>query len=187
MDQQDNQEISEVDGYLFLQKEDAQIALQEQKKIEYLEKRLDFNKPEQVLKVYRKAVEERVFKTPVGLEYMKRLQRYLKSQLPNEEIPPIGLYVAFEPKLRPQGETVRRTVVKREQKKENGLAISIILNLILVAMVIAMFVITLKSDNPNILNYERAIQDKYSAWEEELSQREQTVREKEKELFLREE
>lgn len=182
----EGQEILEVDGYLFSQKEDAQTALQEQKKIEYLEKRLNFDRPEQVFSVYRKAIEERIFKTPVGIEYLKRLKRYLEAQQMDEAIPPIPLYVAFEPKLREQYETLRPAVKKQEEKKKNGLRISVIINLILAALVIWMFVITLQSDNPNILNYERALTDKYSAWEEELSLREQAVREKEREFILEE-
>lgn len=182
-----NQETLEVDGYLFAQIEDAQAAAQEKKKIEYLEKHLDFNNPDQVLKVYKKAIAERIFKTPVGMEYLKRLQRYLKSQQIEGEIPPVSLYVAFEPKLREQYEVLRPAVKRQEKKKGNGLRISVIINLILAATVIWMFVIALSSDNPNILNYERALTDKYSAWEEELSQREQNIREKERELFLEEE
>ena len=46
------------------------------------------------------------------------------------------------------------------------------------------FVITLNSDQPNILNYERNLQNKYASWEQELTQREQTVREKERELHI---
>lgn len=176
----------EVDGYLFMQQEDAQTAVQEQKKIQYLEKHLDFNQPEQVRKVYQKAIEERIFKTPTGMEYLKRLQRYLKSQS-EEEIPPIPLYVTFEPKLRESYEVKRPAVRKQEQKKGNGLPISIVINLILGVIVIWMFVIALNSANPNILNYERALTDKYSAWEEELTQREQIIRDKERQLFLEEE
>ncbi len=183
----ENREEWEVDGYLFMQKEDAQTAMQEQKKVQYLEKHLDFNQPEQIRKVYQKAVEERIFKTPIGMEYLKRLQRYLKSQAGEGEIPPISLYVAFEPKLRESYEMKSPAVKKQEKKKGNALPISIVINLILGIIVIWMFVIALSSDNPNILNYERALTDKYSTWEEELTQREQMIREKERELFLEEE
>ena len=46
-----------------------------------------------------------------------------------------------------------------------------------------MFVITIKSDNPNILNYETALQNRYSAWEQELNDREKAIKEKELELI----
>lgn len=43
-----------------------------------------------------------------------------------------------------------------------------------------MFAIAMKSDSPNILNYETAVVNKYALWEQELSEREQAVREKER-------
>jgi hypothetical protein len=45
-----------------------------------------------------------------------------------------------------------------------------------------MFYITLKSDNPNILNYENSLVNKYAAWEQELKEREQDIRAREIEL-----
>ena len=47
-----------------------------------------------------------------------------------------------------------------------------------------MFTITIRSDNPNILNYKRVITDKYAQWEQELTERENAVRERERELKL---
>ena len=61
---------------------------------------------------------------------------------------------------------------------------SVMLNVVLVIAVIAMFVITLTSDQPNVLNYERALTNRYASWEQELTEREQAVREKERELKL---
>lgn len=40
-----------------------------------------------------------------------------------------------------------------------------------------MFIITKNSDSPNILNYERVIQDKYSSWQSELNEKEQELKE----------
>ena len=47
-----------------------------------------------------------------------------------------------------------------------------------------MFVITLTGNNPTILNYEQKLQNKYAGWEQELTERENAVREKERELSL---
>lgn len=47
-----------------------------------------------------------------------------------------------------------------------------------------MFVITLQSDNPNILNYRQAITNEYASWEQELTERENKVREKEQKLGM---
>ena len=43
--------------------------------------------------------------------------------------------------------------------------------------------ITINGSNPNIINYERVLQNKYSQWEQELIQRESVIREKERELL----
>ena len=61
---------------------------------------------------------------------------------------------------------------------------SVLLNVLLVLAIAAMFMITLRSDNPNVLNYERALTDKYASWEQELTERERAVREKELELQI---
>ena len=56
----------------------------------------------------------------------------------------------------------------------------------LVIVIIALFVITGTSKNPNIINYENALIDKYSSWESELNQKEKDLRVKEKEIKDRE-
>ena len=68
--------------------------------------------------------------------------------------------------------------------KKAGIRLSVIMNIVMIVAIIAMFVITLNSDQPNILNYERNLQDKYASWEQELTRREQTVRERERELHI---
>ena len=42
----------------------------------------------------------------------------------------------------------------------------------------------MKSENPNILNYEQNLINKYAQWEQELSERESIIREKERELNI---
>ena len=56
--------------------------------------------------------------------------------------------------------------------------------LLLAIAVLFMFYVALSSDKPNILNYEKALQNKYASWEQDLTQREHVVREKELELKI---
>lgn len=57
---------------------------------------MDLGKTENMLLVYKKAVESRIFVTPVGWEYLKRLQRELNSRADlTEEVPPVALYTVF--------------------------------------------------------------------------------------------
>lgn len=178
----------EAEGYAFYSQKDAELATQERKKAEYLKTHIDFNDPESVLRIYKKAVNERIFKTPVGIAYLKEIQMYLKccDGIPSEEIPAVPLYVSYENDVRENSLPVKNRIQPsaKEEKKKNGYKVSVILNIVLVVAVIAMFAITLNAEHPNILNYERALTNKYSDWEQQLTQREQAIREKELELKL---
>lgn len=183
-----DKEALSVGGYLFFTERDAQLARAEEQKIEYLEARIDYSAPESIRYVYEKAIHERVFKTPIGLQYLKRQQEYLKGQpgTDGESVMDIPLYTAFDRELREHGNPVRARVApssKRDRLKD-GFSISVILNVMLVLAIVSMFCISFLSENPNIINYERAITDKYAAWEQELTEREQAVREKERELNI---
>ncbi len=171
-----------VRGYYFGTAEDAEIARQEVKKIEYLEQHMDYGKTENILLVYRKAIESRVFQTPVGWEYLRSLQsRLLESEKPGEPVPPLALYTVFAHRA---GDDIRVPSPRLAEKKKNDykgkFLISVLVNLILAVSVGAMFVIALASDQPNILNYERALVNKYAAWEQELTEREKQIREQER-------
>ena len=63
---------------------------------------------------------------------------------------------------------------------------SILVNVILVILIGVMFYISTTGSTPTVLNYEKALQNRYATWEQELEQRESEIREKEKELLLSE-
>ncbi len=173
-----------ADGFSFFTNENAKEAENEQKKVEYIEARMDYSKPEHVLAIYEKAIREKLFKTPVGIFYLRDMQRYLKQQpgIDQERISPIPLFFGYENRMRESTNPARNRVQPRGKKEQKSVALpmSIFLNVVLVIAILAMFVITLNSEQPNILNYERAIRDRYASWEQELTEREQTVRELER-------
>lgn len=175
-----------VDGYSFSTEKDAALAEQEKKKIEYLEARVHYDNPTEILNVYQKAIKERIFKTPLGVEYLKHLQEYLTDcqEIDPESIPPIPLYKNYDGEFRTQPSPARNRIAPVKKKKSIALPMSIMLNIVLMIAVFAMFAITLEADQPNILNYERVITDRYATWEQELTEREQVIREKERELKL---
>ena len=49
---------------------------------------------------------------------------------------------------------------------------------------IGMAVITLMDNQPNIINYENKIVDKYAEWEQGLKEREETIKQREQEVGL---
>lgn len=173
-------------GYLFSTEKDARLAETERKKIAYLESRIDYSKPEDILYIYDKTINDGVFKTPVGISYLKQLQEFLLNQ---SDIDP-GRVAAIPLSNTYNGETKKGKTSDngktgdKEGKKGSGFAISVILNVLLVLALFAMFIISLNSDQPNIINYEKAITNKYAGWEQELTERERVIREKERELMI---
>lgn len=176
------------DGFVFYSQKEAETAAGEKRKIEYLEAHIDYSRPESVLHIYERAIRERIFSTPVGMYYLRHLQDFLleQPQIEKEAVPPVPVYAVFGGTSQTKVTPVRNRV-KPEVKKEKfpALRVSVVINVALVIAVIAMFVIALQSDHPNILNYEQNITNRYAGWEQELTEREQKVREKEKEFSIK--
>ena len=179
----------QVDGYLFFSKEDRDLALEEKQKIDYFEEKTKGKNKIMLLNLYYSILDQKLFKTPVGLEYLRKLREELIADGYEEsQIRPIPLYRNYSYKT---GEEIDVSYVKRRvkpsdrgEKKAGYLQISVCFNLLLTLLVITMFVITMKSDNPNILNYKKQILNEYASWEQELTERENRVREKEQELSM---
>ena len=181
-----------VGGYLFFTERDAILARAEEQKVEYLESRIDYSEPESIHYVYEQTIRERVFKTPVGFRYLEKLRDYLLSQ---SEVDPaavsdIPLYITFDGGLREHASPARERVApskkKDRDKEKDRFTLSVILNVMLVFAIISMFYISFVSEQPNIINYERALTDKYASWQQELTEREEIIRQKEVELKISE-
>ena len=100
---------------------------------------------------------------------------------------PIPLYATFDLTTRREQEALRKRqqfMVKKKEDADKKLKWSIWINVILVLMVIAMFAIAYTGSNPNILNYENALINRYAEWEQELRERELRVIEYEKEYGI---
>ena len=149
---------------------------------------MDYGKTENILLVYKKAIDSRVFRTPVGWEYLRSLQdKLMECEGMEEPIPPVMLYTVFAHRVGDDIRVPAPRLPERKKKDYKGrFILSVLVNLILVAAVGAMFVITLTSDQPNILNYERTLVNKYAAWEQELTEKENQIREKERQIMMEE-
>lgn len=177
-----------VDGYRFASLEDAKEAQVEKIKADYFDAKLQGKNKESILAVYDKMLDDKIFETPLGWEYLRKVQRELRhSGVSEEQIRPIPLYLTFSHKESEETEKPVRVRVKPSQKvsaDKRRLQTSVIINVLLVILVIAMFAITLNSNNPNILNYRKQILNEYASWEQELTQRERAVKEKESSLGM---
>lgn len=195
----DNDEISRcvVGGYQFEDAKDYEDAVNEKKAIKYLEGHVNLNDTAKVLQLYNTLLAKNMFRTPIGLEYMRRLRAALQKSSAVKE----GLPYVRVPSSAPQEEGDSRAAAREKnnaaaakikelearcRKNKDGRRNSVILNIILIILIIAMFVIAANSSAPNIVNYERVLTDKYSSWKEELMQKEEELRQRERELEQRE-
>ena len=170
-------------GYEFACLDDAILAQSEIKKIDYLKEHLDRGDADTVKALYDKAIDEKFFKTPVGIGFLSEMREYLIGTLdfPEDEVRAIPLYMFYDTTA-----DKKKAKIAPEKKKEHVgiLFVSIVLNIALVIGVIIMFWIAKTTDQPNILNYESAITNRYAAWDQELRERESAVRQAERELGL---
>ena len=183
------------DGYIFANAQDLELAKSEAKKIAYIEAHADMSNISVVKGVYEKAIEERYFQTPIGLEYLRDMQKaFSDSKNGEEELKPIPLYTTFK-RIDFSEKTKAKTRMTKAQKKELTLRMkyrnAVLIAIILFFVCIAMLAITMRGPTINALNYKTAVTNQYSQWDQELrdreadvSKRENAVREKERELGL---
>lgn len=178
-------------GYTFDTSEQADKAREELEAIKYLSSKIDYKDADQVYRLYNNIINEGFFKTQVGLDYLKKLQQYLykSKSIPNEKIRPIPISADIKEAMDDRRETSRLKALIKEltaesQRYKSLLVKSVIINIALIIVVIAMLVITLRASNPNIINYESALQDKYSSWEEDLKAREKKIGQREAQLGI---
>ena len=170
-----------VEGYRFATIADAETARMDAKRVKNLEDNLDYRKPQNVLMLYHKALDNKIFQTPIGFAYLLKIQDRLKHfGISEENIRPIQLNVTFTNKTA-ANRSIRQSIAARQPEYKNRFITSVCLNVIMVIVILAMFIISLKSDTPNMINYRRVIINEYSEWEQELTERERAVREIEKE------
>ena len=180
-----------VNGIKYISVHDAAVAREEIKKMEYIKSRMNFNNPEEVNAIYEKMIDNRLVVTPSGYEFLLEIRNYLKGvpgidQEKIRVIPTESLYTQrAKNEARAESRPASSPDLKKELKKTRaGYRTSVIVNIFLVILVIAMFVIALSSDTPNMLNYRNTIENEYADWEENLTERETEVRKKEKELGI---
>ncbi len=178
-----------VQGFRFSTLADAKTAEEEYKKMVYISQRMNKDNPEEVLAIYDKMIENGLFVTPVGVDFLMRVREYLveNSAIEPERIRPIETGSLFTQRARNEARAAARPrvttdLVAENKKIKHKYYIALATSIISIVLVIAMFIIARSSDNPNILNYRNAIENQYAEWEESLTRREQELREKEEAL-----
>ena len=188
-----NEMVYVVEGFAFSSEAEAEQAKKECEGIKYIKEKADMSKPDIILQIYNKMIREKMFVTAVGYAFLRDLQEYLRTnpQISDEDILPIGIvHPSIQESLREEKQkhqaklkAIKQKFVKNSMPDSEVMKkykVSLVMNLILVISVVCMFVISATSGHPTILNYEKELINRYSAWEQELTQREAVLREAEK-------
>ncbi|MBQ3789399.1 MAG: hypothetical protein II800_00545 [Lachnospiraceae bacterium] len=186
-DDGDTEALLTVRGYRFLISEDAEAARTDIVRIDHLNKYLKGARDGNVLPLYEKSLQNHLFSTPVGWEYLQELRGMLIDQgMAPDELSPIPIPVPITRRRLPGDYRTKERIAEtpEENAKVRPGRFSMILNVILILLVIGMFVISYTSKMDNILNYRRNVTNEYSSWAEDLKERERRIREKELELHL---
>lgn len=178
-----------VSGYHFKTKETATEAKNELNAIKYVSAKTDTKDPRQVYLLYNKLLDRELFKTLVGINYLRELQQflYLSDEVPNDKIRPIPIHYELQEILDTRREvTNHKSVIMRVERErdryKNFFVKSVIVNVALIVVIIAIAILFLTSSNPTILNYETKLQDRYAGWQEQIESQEASLKAWEKEL-----
>lgn len=175
-----------VDGFLFGTAADAAIAKEEHDKVEYLDSNVNYANIGKVAQLYDRAIDSKMFMTPVGWNYLNKLRNILlQNGYIEEEIRPIPLYSVFS--KADENIPVMERIKPKKRKADpykNRFIIASIVSGVLIVTVLVMFLIAMTSETPNMINYRNAIVNEYASWEQDIKDREDRVREKERELSL---
>ena len=171
-----------VNGYEFATREDYDKAKKEAESIVYIKAHTNMKDKQQILKIYNKASENKMFHTVIGYDFMHQLYLYLiKNEVMEKQyIKTIPVDKTASQRELPEDVEAANKLAEQyrvlyQDSKDKGKLQKIIIcflgGLILLMMVMVYF---------NYRTYdEDAVLDKYSAWEEEVKERENAVTEKE--------
>lgn len=173
-----------VGGFAFQSAKEAENALREQQNIEIIRERAVISDSSAVYELYEKLVERDMFKSIVGYSFLYELRYQLLHDFGyNEE----ELSMITIPTRMQYDTANEKKQIILEKHLERLLLIRKRMTIVIAAlafMIIAMFVIAVLNPNTGYANTENKIINKYSAWQEELEEREKAVKEKEAELNI---
>ena len=174
-------------GYSFETSEEMNEAKKDAEAISYIKAKTDFSNVAAAKELYTKLTEKESLQSPVGMEFLKVLQRKLLQTEDKKEISPIPVLRTGKKKEK-GADSMKASAENRQKQKaelyQQKLKNAHMMNFFFGLIIVGMFVIALLGDNSALSSTESAIQDKYAAWEEDLQAREAAISQKEKELGM---
>lgn len=172
-------------GFSFETEEEYALAKKELEYIGKIDEGVKTNNPEHLLEIYNKIIQDGIFKTPVGMEYLRNIQLRLSknSQIDNSQIQNIPAIVYKKDVRLPQKQN--HIDSNKNDKKRNGNKYKdyyirmIIVNITLVIIIAIMFIISHNSKKFDEDYYRESIENEYISWEKSLQERESVLNESE--------
>ena len=126
-----------------MSEQDAQKAAMDQSKIKLLEARAKVSRPNDIKAVYEKAIENKIFKTPIGWNYLIAMrEKLLMSGFTEEDLIPIPLGISMTRHSAIENLAVKQRikVEKPKEKAQFSRIFPIVLDVILAILVVVMFI-----------------------------------------------
>ena len=165
-------------GHTFDDEKQLLAAKKEAEAIEYLRGKTDFNNFNQLFNLYNRILDRDMMETMIGIDFLKEIRTTLVNcgLFKEEQIRPLPL-PKEKKKEKKRAEIRKRTkeATLLEQTKKEVTRWKIV-SLFLGGLVVGMFVIVLTGErSPLAIRYETQILDKYSAWAQQLQEKEDTL------------
>lgn len=196
-----------VSGIIFRSEEEYNDALSDEKNIEYISSKINMSDTATLIKLYKSLIKKRTLKTTVGFVFLKKIydeillsEDYIENDIPvidlSEYIDGYGVDESAS-QMKTEEEVNNKLKKKKNKTAKKEYPVNIELEkskninkllsgciVLLIATVIAMFFITLKSDTITYNNAKNSVINDYEEWENELSEREKEIIRKEEELGI---
>lgn len=171
-------------GYEFENEDEYLIAKKEFDYINKINDNIKWDNPENVLELYNKIISDEMFKTPVGIEYLRNIQIKLtkNNRIDKEKIKSIPVVVYKKDRDKSNITVKAGTTGKASahNSKYKDLYIKmLIVNAVLVFTIIIMFVISHNAKKFDEDYYKESIENEYISWEKSLQEREAAINEQE--------
>lgn len=183
-----------LDGYLFASRQDYEQAKREAESIAFIRSELDVSKEEELYKTYRKLAAKAEYHTPVGIGFLRELQRHLarreetRKGLPLIPVPASGSMPETDESAGDLEQQMGNRLTEKRIRKELEAAYRgryrnlWIVSGFLLALVLALFVVTWKDKTIDVEAERERILDEYAGWKEELDQQEADLQRRENAL-----
>ena len=169
-------------GYEFDNKASADTAKNELEMISKIKSQGNMSNHKIALSVYNKLLEDNLFKTPVGLEYLRSLQKELLAvkTIDKSEIKAIKINDEKNSEQQPDKKITEYSkntdkTKKAAQKYKDKFVKSLIVNIVLVIVIAAMFLIVKYSHRFDEQAFREQIENEYISWQNDLEERESYI------------